>query len=63
MGARSAKVEVEPESYRLTDGRLHLFFDAWYDDTRSSWDEETAWLKVKADNNWGKLLKKQGNRR
>jgi YHS domain-containing protein len=62
MGAQGAKVEVDPESYRMTAGQLHLFFKAWYDDTSSSWDEDTKALKKKADANWDKLISKQSER-
>ncbi len=58
LGARNKKVEVDPEAYRMTNGQLHLFFNAWYDDTRDGWDEDTANLKRKADANFASLLKK-----
>jgi YHS domain-containing protein len=58
MGAHDELVEVDPEAYRLLDGQLHLFFVAWYSDTRDDWDEDTAKLKKAADKNWKKRLTK-----
>ena len=61
MGASAEKVEVDPEAYRMTDGQLHLFFNTWYADTRSDWDEDTARLKKNADSNWAKLIEKRAS--
>jgi YHS domain-containing protein len=58
MGARSKKVEVDPEVFRMTKGQLHLFYTDWFDDTSADWDEDTQSLKKAADKNWKTLLKK-----
>lgn len=31
------KVEIDPKSYRVIGGRLHLFFDGIFSDTRAKW--------------------------
>jgi len=55
MGKTGEKVEVDPEAFRLTDGQLHLFYVSWLNDTRKSWDEDTAALERAADANWARL--------
>ena len=51
--AKNDKVEIDPESFLIEDGKLLLFYDGWFNDTRKSWlkagsDE----LRPKADRNW-----------
>lgn len=46
------KVEVDPESFLVTDGKLYLFFKAWYADTRAKWKKDEQALAVKADAAW-----------
>lgn len=56
MGANGDKVEVDPKAFRLTNGRLHLFYNSLFNDTRKDWDRDTAALKTKADANWGRVV-------
>ncbi|GJM21605.1 MAG: hypothetical protein DHS20C15_15200 [Planctomycetota bacterium] len=56
MGAKGEKVSVNPKAFRITDGELHLFYTGLFTDTRDDWDDDTAALKRKADQNWKKLL-------
>lgn len=46
------KVEIDPESFLVTDGKLYLFFKAWYADTRAKWLQDEKRLKEKADRAW-----------
>ena len=58
MGAKGEKVEVDPEAFRMTGGKLHLFYNSWLSDTRDDWDDDTDALKRKADAAWDKLIAK-----
>ena len=51
-----ALVEVDPESFLIQDGRLLLFYDGWFADTRGMWlAEDTLVLGERADANWQRL--------
>jgi thiol-disulfide isomerase/thioredoxin/YHS domain-containing protein len=50
------KVEVDPESFLVQDGRLLLFYDGFFADTRASWRKgDGAALARAADGNWERL--------
>ncbi len=53
--AKGEKVEVDPESFRILDGRLFLFYDGLFADTRKDWLKDEAALLKKADAAWPKL--------
>ena len=53
--AKGDKVEVDPESFRILDGRLFLFYNGLFADTRSKWLKEEDELRGKADAAWVKL--------
>lgn len=52
--ADGEKVEVDPESFRILDGRLFLFYDGFFGDTRAKWLKDEAGLLKKADAAWPK---------
>jgi thiol-disulfide isomerase/thioredoxin len=53
---RGEKVEVDPESFLVQDGRLLLFYDGFFADTRTSWRKgDGAALARTADDNWTRL--------
>jgi hypothetical protein len=53
--ADKEKVEIDPESFLVTDGKLYLFFKAWYADTRAKWKRDARALQAKADAAWKEL--------
>lgn len=55
MGAKGEKVEVDPETFKLVNGKLYLFYNSFFNNTRNSWNENEAELKSKADLNWKKI--------
>jgi len=57
MGTAGKKVEINPETFKISDGKLYLFYNAYFNNTLKSWNPEEADLKVKADNNWKKIYK------
>lgn len=58
--AKQDKVEIDPESFLIENGRLMLFYDGFLADTRSKWlSEGGAKLKPKADEFWGGVLSRK----
>ncbi|OAB75707.1 YHS domain-containing (seleno)protein [Cochleicola gelatinilyticus] len=59
VGADNKKIGINPESYEIRDGKLYLFYDTVFADTKEKWMEEGAErLQKKADENW-MVLKQQ----
>jgi YHS domain-containing protein len=57
MGAKGEKVEVDPETYKIVDGRLYLFYNSFLNNTLPKWNEDEKNLNKKADSNWQKTYK------
>ena len=55
MGATGEKVDVDPETFKVLNGKLYLFYNRFFNNTKKSWDKDEANLKQKADNNWQKF--------
>jgi YHS domain-containing protein len=56
MGANGEKVEVDPETFKIVDGKLNLFYNAYFNNTLKSWNKDETNLKKKADTNWKKFI-------
>lgn len=55
LGAKNKKVDIDPETFEIRDGKLYLFYNSWGINTYKSWKKEGAEnLKIKADENWKK---------
>lgn len=54
MGATGEKVEIDPKSFKITGGRLYLFYKDFFNDTRAKWSKDEKSLNSKADANWKK---------
>lgn len=55
--AKDKRVEVDPESFLIQDGRLLLFYKGFFNDTRKKWKKgEPKELLPKADEYWKKLV-------
>jgi YHS domain-containing protein len=57
MGNSGDKVEINPETFKIIDGKLFLFYNAYFNNTLKSWNKNEAGLKAKADANWKKIIK------
>ncbi len=55
MGDYGKKVEINPETFKVLDGKLYLFYNAYFNNTLKSWNKDEVSLKKKADLNWKKL--------
>lgn len=56
MGATGEKVEIDPETFKITDGKLNLFYNAYFNNTLKTWNKDEVNLRKKADANWKKTI-------
>ncbi|WP_114941648.1 YHS domain-containing (seleno)protein [Mucilaginibacter endophyticus] len=57
MGAKGEKVEIDPKTFKLLDGKLYLFYNKFFNNTKKSWDKDEANLKTRADASWAKIVR------
>ncbi len=57
MGASGEKVEVDPESYKVLNDKLYLFYKSVFNHTLNKWNDDETHLKKQADQNWTKTFK------
>ncbi|MDC7998054.1 YHS domain-containing (seleno)protein [Gilvibacter sediminis] len=46
------KVDVNPETFEIRDGKLYLFYNSWGNNTLKKWLKEPEVLQKLADSNW-----------
>ena len=56
MGATNEKVEIDPETFKIIDGKLYLFYHSWTNNTLNKWNKNEVTLKSKADLSWAKFF-------
>jgi len=56
MGHDGTKVEVDPETFKIIDGKLFLFYNRLFNNTLKSWNKDEANLRSHADVNWKKIF-------
>ena len=56
MGSNGEKVEIDPETFKIVDGKLYLFYNAFFNNTLKSWNKDETNLRKKADANWKKII-------
>lgn len=56
MGTNGEKVEVDPGTFKIVNGKLFLFYNAYFNNTLKSWNKDEANLNKKADANWKKFI-------
>jgi len=57
MGATGEKVDIDPGTFKLLNGKLYLFYNALFNNTKKTWNKDENNLKNKADANWAKLYR------
>ncbi|MEZ0130129.1 YHS domain-containing (seleno)protein [Flavobacterium sp. LBUM151] len=57
MGSEGEKVVINPETFKIIDGKLYLFYNAYFNNTLKTWNKDENNLKSKADINWKKNYK------
>ena len=59
MGSYGEKVSVDPETFKILDGKLYLFYHSWTNNTLTKWNKEESKLKASADKTWAGIFNKQ----
>src|SRR5215470_15799725 len=52
MGKDGSKVEIDPGTFKIIDGKLFLYYNKFFNNTLKSWNKDESNLKIKADVNW-----------
>ena len=58
MGNDGTKVKIDPETYKIINGKLYLFYNFYFTNTLDDWNEDEPTLMKKADEYWIKILNK-----
>jgi len=56
MGESGEKVKIDPETYKITEGKLYLFYNFWGNNTLTDWNKNESKLRQSADVYWNKTL-------
>ena len=59
MGNSGEKVEIDPSTFKLIDGKIYLFYNFYFNNTLKSWNKMEPELKAKAEKNWNKIITKK----
>ncbi len=57
MGSTGEKVEIDPETFKIINGKLFLFYNKRLNNTLNTWNKDQDNLHKKADANWVKVYK------
>ncbi|WP_205511306.1 YHS domain-containing (seleno)protein [Longitalea arenae] len=57
MGNKGEKVPIDPETFKIVNGKLYLFYNKLLNNTLPKWNKDEAGLKKNADLNWTKIIK------
>jgi YHS domain-containing protein len=57
MGKNGEKVEIDPETFKVLDNKLYLFYNKYFTNTLKSWNKDENSLRSMADVNWQKTIK------
>jgi YHS domain-containing protein len=55
MADGGRKVEIDPKAFRVTKGRLFLFYTSLFQDARTYWDKDEPANTVAADRQWKRI--------
>lgn len=57
MGNDGSKVEIDPETFKILDGKLYLFYNFYFTNTLDKWNKDEPNLLKNASVNWLKISK------
>lgn len=57
MGNDGSKVEVDPETFKIVNGKLYLFYNKFFTNTLKNWNKNEVSLMNNANINWSKTFK------
>lgn len=55
MGHDGSKVEIDPETFKIIDNKLYLYYNKYFNNTLKTWNKDETSLKAHADANWQKI--------
>jgi YHS domain-containing protein len=55
MGSSGSKVEIDPGTFKIQDGKLYLFYNKFFNNTLKSWNKDETKLQKNANANWLKF--------
>ncbi len=55
MGSSGSKVEIDPGTFKIEDGKLYLFYNKFFNNTLKSWNKDETKLQKNANANWLKF--------
>ncbi|MEO6582672.1 MAG: YHS domain-containing (seleno)protein [Ferruginibacter sp.] len=55
MGHDGSKVEIDPETFKIIDSKLYLYYNKYFNNTLKTWNKDEANLKAHAEANWQKI--------
>ena len=55
MGENGEKVNIDPATFKIINGKLYLFYNKFLNNTLKSWNKDEAKLKPAADASWKKF--------
>lgn len=55
MGDKGEKVEIDPETYKIVNGKLYLFYNAYFTNTLTSWNKSEQKFLIQANQKWSKF--------
>ncbi|MCB0402905.1 MAG: YHS domain-containing protein [Flavobacteriales bacterium] len=50
-------MEADPLTYKITDGKLYVFYNAFGINTKKKWTKNEPNMQSTADKNWGTIIK------
>jgi len=56
MGDSGEKVKIDPETFKILNGKLYLFYNFWGNNTLEDWNKNEKKLLQSGDTNWKKSL-------
>jgi len=55
MGNSGEKITIDPETFKIVNDKLYLFYNRFFTNTLKDWNKNEAVLKKNADLNWPKI--------
>ena len=55
MGEKGEKVSIDPETFKIIDNKLYLFYNRLFNNTLKSWNKDETRLKKSADTHWKQI--------
>jgi len=56
MGHDGSKVDVDPGTFKIVNGKLFLFYNQFFNNTLKTWNQDEPRLQTQADANWQKII-------